>query len=563
MIKKIINFLDRGVGSIHDAAYVLVLMATLSYVFSLLRDRLLASTFGAGETLDLYFAAFKIPDLIFITVTSLVSVYALIPFLEDKRVNDKEFGYVIDGIFIIFAIIIFSLSIVGFFATPFLVQFFFSGFDIAGQGTVILYTRILLGQMVLLGFSSLFSSLIQMERRFLVYGAIAAVYNVGIIIGVLFFYPIFGDIGLIYGVVLGSLFHFAIQIPSIFKLGHIPRFTLHKDIFKGCLSIIRHSIPRAVAVSAHTFTHFIFIAIAAGMVAGSISVLSFAENLKGVPLALIGGSYAVAAFPFISRLFSEGKLDEFTESLLNAIRYILFFLLPTFVVFLLLRAHIVRVILGENNFDFTDTRLTAAVFGVFMIAVVFQGVSFLLARAHYASGKSVIPLIFALLQSAFAISFAVLFLWLFNNYPLIQQLTESLFRLEGVEGSGVVLLALAEATAVAIITPVFFYVFYRTFSTHTTKETLDSFWVSIGEHVVASIIMGVGVWVGLNAFTWVPEIIPSTLIGIFLHGLIGGISGTILWSTYLFSVKNKEFLYLKENATRHIGNFKNKFLWNR
>src|SRR3989344_1754703 len=82
MVKQLFNFLNREVDGLHQAAYLLGFFAFLSQLLALVRDRLLAHSFGAGETLDLYYAAFRIPDFLFATIASLLSLYALLPVLS-------------------------------------------------------------------------------------------------------------------------------------------------------------------------------------------------------------------------------------------------------------------------------------------------------------------------------------------------------------------------------------------------------------------------------------------------------------------------------------------------
>ena len=89
MVKKFLTFLGRESGGLHEAAYLLAAFAFLSQILGLVRDRLLAHNFGAGLDLDLYYAAFRIPDFLFVSIASLVSVSVLIPLLVE-RIDDKE-----------------------------------------------------------------------------------------------------------------------------------------------------------------------------------------------------------------------------------------------------------------------------------------------------------------------------------------------------------------------------------------------------------------------------------------------------------------------------------------
>ena len=74
MVKGIISFINKEITGLHEAAYLLGFFAICSQILALVRDRILAGEFGASSTLDLYYAAFRIPDILFVTVASIVSI---------------------------------------------------------------------------------------------------------------------------------------------------------------------------------------------------------------------------------------------------------------------------------------------------------------------------------------------------------------------------------------------------------------------------------------------------------------------------------------------------------
>ena len=100
MVRKIFQILGMEVSGIHQAAYLLGFFALLAQILALFRDRLLASSFGAGSVLDIYYAAFRIPDLIFVTIASLVSISILVPFFTEKKENKEDLKKFIDSIMI-------------------------------------------------------------------------------------------------------------------------------------------------------------------------------------------------------------------------------------------------------------------------------------------------------------------------------------------------------------------------------------------------------------------------------------------------------------------------------
>ena len=332
MVQRLINIFHKEWGGLHEAAYLLGIFAIFSQILALVRDRLLAGSFGAGGSLDVYYSAFRIPDFIYFSVASLVSVSVLIPFfikrLEANKENGKTDAYkFINDIFSIFFVAIIVVSVGAFFLVPFLSEFVVPGFDQVARDNFILLSRILLLSPILLGLSNLLGSITQSHRQFLVYALSPVFYNVGIIIGIVAFYPTLGLSGLAWGVALGAMFHLFVQVPAVIRKGFALRFSLKID-FSDIKEVIMLSLPRTVALSINQISIIFLIAFASLMNEGSISIFNFSFNLQSVPLSIIGVSYSVAAFPTLARLFSSGENNKFAEHVALAAKHIIFWSLP-------------------------------------------------------------------------------------------------------------------------------------------------------------------------------------------------------------------------------------------
>jgi putative peptidoglycan lipid II flippase len=311
MVKRIISIIGKEINGLHEAAYLLGFFAVLSQILALFRDRILASTFGAGGNLDLYFGAFRIPDIIFATVASLVSASVLIPFIVKKvEEGDSRLKEFINSIWTFYCLVISLFSIIAFFASPFLLKHIFPIFYQNKEDFSILVsmTRILLFSPIFLGLSNLFSSFTQVYKRFLIYAISPVLYNIGIIFGIVFLYPIFGLKGLALGVVLGAFLHFFIQIVFVWLKGFGPSFVIPD--FKDIKKIIFISLPRTITLSSSELSELFLISFASFLIAGSISVFNFSFNLQSVPYSIIGISYSLAAFPTLTNLFSKGHKNK-------------------------------------------------------------------------------------------------------------------------------------------------------------------------------------------------------------------------------------------------------------
>ena len=533
MVRRIAQLLTSEVRGLHEAAYLLGVFALLSQFLALVRDRLFASTFGAGSTLDLYYAAFKIPDLLFVSIASFISIYVLIPILSDSYQNNQaKTREVLDSIFTIFFIALVAVSAVVFWFMRDILQVIFPGFNSDQIAQVSMVAQILLLQPLLLGLSNLLASLTQLKGRFILYATSPLVYNLGIIFGVLFLYPVFGLPGLAYGVVLGAFLHLGIQVPFIVQSKLLPKFT-----FKPNFSIIRQvislSLPRTLTLAANQILLMIFIAIASLLSVGSISVLQFAFNLQSVPLAIIGVSYSVAAFPTLAQLFSAGDRYAFSVQITQAMRAIIFWSVPVLVMVVVLRAQIVRVILGSGEFDWDDTRLVAAALAMFVISLFAQALVMLLVRGFYAAGNTRTPLLANMTAVCVSLVVAGLGILVFTEYPFVQQTIERLFRVEGIPGTSVLMLPLAYTIGMLANLVMLLILFERWYG--VLREALVSLVLKVS---IASLGAGLVAYVVLNALVSVVDI--NTFVGIFSQGVVAGMSGLLAWLITLKVLKSDE-----------------------
>jgi len=345
-MEKILRIFTKESGSINQAALLLGCLTLLSQVLALFRDRSIAHFIGPSSALDAYYAAFRVPDLIFICIASLASVTVLVPFIVAKMDGDKvtpEARKFLNDIFTVFLSLMVAVALVAFFLMPKLVVFVAPGFTPALQAEVVMLSRIMLLSPILMGVSNLFGAVTQLFRKFFIYSLSPIFYNIGIIVGVIFFYPKFGIYGLALGVALGALMHFAVQAFASHSCGFTPKFSFNIN-FKDVASAAVTSLPRTMGLAFNNIALIYIIALASFLESGSISVFNFAFNLQSVPLNIIGISYAVAAFPTLAKSFNSGKKEEFKNHLKDAGRAIVFWSLP--VIFLFRSLHITRRKLG-------------------------------------------------------------------------------------------------------------------------------------------------------------------------------------------------------------------------
>jgi len=533
VVEKVFKILNKEFGGLHQAAFLLGSFALLSQVLALVRDRLFAGSFGAGSTLDVYYAAFRIPDLMYAGVASLVSVTVLIPFLITKiKRNEEEVQKFLSNIFTAFLSFITLVSVVVFFFIPWLSEVFFPGFSTEEQNSLVILTRILLLSPILLGLSNLLGSVTQTFRRFFVYALSPVLYNVGIIFGVLFFYPSYGIMGLGYGVVLGAIFHLLIQVPTVMRQKLLPRFSFSVNM-GDVKKVVILSLPRTLGLSVNHIALLILISLASVMTEGSIAIFNLSFNLQSVPLSIIGVSYSVAAFPTLARLFSGNEISKFVKNIVIATRHIIFWSFPVLVLFIVLRAQIVRTILGSGAFDWEDTMLTAAALALFATSLIAQALVLLFVRGYYAAGNTKKPLLINLISAVGIIVFAYLLVAFFKASEFFQYFVESLLRVEDLEGTVVLMLPLAYTIGMFINAGLLLFAFKKDFGKLPPSIELTS-----RHSFYGAITMGFIAYQFLNIFDDVFDL--NTFWGIFSQGFLSGVLGIAAGLLLLKMLKNKE-----------------------
>ncbi|MFH1522476.1 MAG: murein biosynthesis integral membrane protein MurJ [Patescibacteria group bacterium] len=398
MIKRLFN---GQINSITIAAVLIAASSLVSRILGIFRDRILAGEFGAGDTLDVYYAAFRIPDMVFNLIVLGALSAGFVPIFTGllknpiarargflSREKNKEAWQLASNILNILGILLIVFCSLGILTAPLFMKLIAPGFTEDKQLLTASLTRIMFLSPLLLGISSVLGGILQSFKRFFVYSLSPIMYNVGIIIGALYLVPIWGIYGLAWGVVFGALLHMLIQLPMVIKLGF--RFKLKINLKnKNARAIGRMMLPRTMSLAISQINLVVITIIASTLASGSLAIFNFANNLQSFPIGIFGISFAIAAFPTLSAVAFRKK--ELIKNFSLTIRNILFFTIPATVLLITLRAQIIRVVLGTGHFDWEDTILTIDTLGFFAISLFAQATLPLLIRMFYARHNSRTP----------------------------------------------------------------------------------------------------------------------------------------------------------------------------
>ncbi len=524
--------IGREVRGMHQAAYMLAAFAFLSQLLALVRDRLFAAEFGASHTLDVYYAAFRIPDILFATVASLLSLYALLPVLS--RLAEHDEGRMVSFLrqmLLFFFVGMGAVSLLAFILAPWLLKLVAPGIV---SPDLVMLTRILLLQPIFLGASNILANLTQMRHRFLLYSISPLLYNLGIIAGIMLLYPRMGIEGLGWGVVVGAGLHMLLQVPFFAterSQSHMPIRQALRELWK----VLALSVPRTLALSAGQISLAVLTALASFMAPGSIAVFMFGWNLQAVPLTIIGVSYSVAAFPTLSKLHAQGESSEFVRHVEVALRHICFWAIPATILIIVLRAQLVRTILGSGAFDWGATKLVAAALALLVVSLLAQAVSMLIARAYYAAGNTRKPFYFALITVGTSVALALAFIAVFHGSYLWRDVLEAMLRVSDLSGTTVLMLALAMALGSWAGCIAGFVALMRDF-----KINLRPLMKLAYQSFAASVIGGGVAYLALSGMGRVVDI--NTTMGVAAQGFVGGLWGLGVTAGVLMLLKNEEIV---------------------
>ena len=543
MIRKFFTMVNKRWQGMHEAAILLGVFSLVSQLIGLYRDRMLAHVIGPSATLDIYYAAFRIPDFLFISIGTLASITVLLPFLierldgEGKQAAQKFFSDVLFGFFLM----LFVVSVGVFVAMPWIAHLIAPGFSPAEIHQLVGVSRIMLVSPVAMGLSNMLGTVTQLLRKFFIFSLSPIFYNVGIIIGIVFLYPRYGVYGLAIGVAAGALMHLAIQVPTIIKSGFMPKLT-SKIKTETLKEVALLSLPRTLGLSMNSIALLVIVAIGSTLGAGAISIFNFALDLETTPVGIIGISYSVAIFPILSEAFARGDKEKWEDCIIAATRQIVFWSLPITALMIVIRAQIVRVTLGTGMFSWNDTKLTAACLALFTIGLIAQNMVLVSTRAFYAAHNTKTPLIINAICSVGIVVLAYFLVHEFDTQLFFRYFIESLLRVGDIPGAVVLMLPLAYSIGTLVNAWLHWVDLKRRYLTG-----LGSLPRTVFESVAASFAVGGVAYLSLNAFSKVFS--SLTFLGMLGQALVASVLGALAGFGLLYLLKSETFFEIM-NAMR-------------
>lgn len=493
------------------ATVLLMIVTIVSKILGLFRDSVLASAYGTGKYAAVYSTANSISTILFAVIgtalaTSLIPLYNK---LASEDSTERAMGFLNS---VVNLVVIVCLSIAGLgiiFAGP-LVKVFAPGYQGDVYTLCVQYTRILLPSIVFVGLANIFTSYLQIKKRYVIPGFIGMPYSIIIIVSIylsLKTSPMVLVIGTLIAISAKALF----QLPFVYKEGYRyrPKINLKDPVMKDVMILI---LPVVIGVGANQINSIVDKSLASLLGTEVVASFSYAIKLYEFVQALFITSILAVIYPRLSSMIVSDRMDSFLNSLKKTMNVIIVALVPIIVGCIVLSRQIVEVLFQRNAFTSKDTTMTASILWIYVIGILAFALRDVLTRGFYSMEDSKTPMINSIISIVFNISL---------NLILVKPL--------GYKG-------LAIATAVSA------YIGLLLFNRSMRKKiegysSRDNYIVFV-KSLFAALIMGLGVKL-------VYGIVASSLVGGLLFKLIALASavgvGVIVYALIMHFLRVEEY----------------------
>lgn len=383
------------VGRLAGAAMLLSASFVLSRILGLLRNVAIAAIFGNSPPVDAYFAAFRIPDAMFMLVSGGALASAFVPILAAllERGEEDEAWEVASTVFNSVVLALAALAVVAFVFAPLIMDLLVPGYGPAKRSLTIDLTRIMLLQPIFLGMGAVLTAILQTNNRFTLTAIAPLVYNLAVILGAVFFGHAYGVTALAWAVVAGALAQVVIQLPGIWREAFSwYRFKVNWES-ASAREMLRLLSPRVVGLAAFQAMLFITLFLASGLPTGMVAAINYAWPLIMFPIGALGTAAATAIFPTLSRMSALEDLNAVRRTVNRSLRLIIFLALPSAVGLMVVREPIVNLLYNHNPGQWTSisTQQTSFALLFYAMAIAPLAVIEVLPRVFYAMKDTVTP----------------------------------------------------------------------------------------------------------------------------------------------------------------------------
>ena len=370
-----------------SGAMVVAVLYFGSYVIGLVRERILAGTFGAGSELDAYNAAFQLPELLFDVLVEAGLAAAFIPIFARLRATDE--GIAAADRFAR-TVLTLSVAIMGvgsvllFVLADVTTEQIAPGFSGAQRQLYVDLFRVMLATQIFFAASLTLGQVLLAQQRYFWFALAPILYSGGVILGTLTLSGELGIFGAAIGAVLGSVIHLGSRFIGLRGSGF--RVGIELDLRTVAMrEFVRLTLPRLLSQPVEPITFAFFTNVGSHLAAGSITVFNMARNFQSAPVSFVGAAFAVAAFPPLSEAYVDRDRPGFLRILGRNLVSIGGLTVAAAIVMVVVGELAIGILLGGGAFGPDDVSRTAMVLSAFALSVPFESVSHLLSRAIFAT----------------------------------------------------------------------------------------------------------------------------------------------------------------------------------
>ncbi|MEO8571144.1 MAG: murein biosynthesis integral membrane protein MurJ [Chloroflexota bacterium] len=398
-----------ALGSMARAGVIVSSAFLVARILGYVRLVVIGNAFPVSDQLDAFFAAFRLPDLIFQLVAAGALSSALIPIVSGLFTTDQQqrAWRVVSTVINLMLVGLAILSIGLFLLAPVIVPIITPGFKGDELDRTIELTRIMLLSPVFLALGAVATSVLNAGGRFAASALAPIVYNLAIIGGALILGPWLGVDGLALSVVAGSLGHLLVQVRPLAKLGfrYTPQIDAADPEARRALVLMA---PRAIGLGVTQITFIVVTSLATFLPDGAVSDFNFSFALLQIPLGIIGVPLGIVLLPSLSREAAVGREDAFAALLTRALRLLVYVMVPIAVLTAVARTPIVGILFGSGKISDDNLDLIATTLVGFLVGLTAHALIAVLARAFYARQDTATPVVAAVAAVVINCTLAVL-----------------------------------------------------------------------------------------------------------------------------------------------------------
>lgn len=382
----------------------------VSRILGWVRVAVIAASLGISRDLDIYIAAFRIPDFIFQLVAAGALASAVIPTIAALvATGERDRAWrVVSTVANLLLVVLAALAIVMFVAAPALAPLIAPGFDAADLPALVDLTRILLISPIFLALSAVATSILNSAGRFSASVMAPIVYNLVIIAAAVTLVPTYGLAGLAWGTVAGAAGTILVQVVPVFRgvgFHYTPAVDLHDREARRTLVLLG---PRAIGLAGSQLTLLILTMLGSTLAAGAIGAFALAFTIFQIPLGTIAYPLGIVALPALSQRVAAGEIDEYVALVTRALRLLGFAMLPLACIAAGVAIQVIDLVIDFGRVDEEGIALTGAAFLGLLAALPTEAAIIVLSRAFFAARNTWIPVGAALVSVVVAVGTAFL-----------------------------------------------------------------------------------------------------------------------------------------------------------